>query len=101
MKYELPKLDYDYGALEPYIDAKTMEIHHTKHHQTYVTKLNEALDKHPELYEIADQLNRHMPCRKCGMRKWSPIRTIEKGNYFKCLKCGAICRVKRSISSKK
>jgi superoxide dismutase len=49
MKYELPKLPYAYDALEPYIDAKTMEIHYTKHHQTYVTKLNEALDKHPEI----------------------------------------------------
>jgi Fe-Mn family superoxide dismutase len=49
MKYELPKLPYAYDALEPYIDAKTMEIHHTKHHQTYVTKLNEALGKHPEI----------------------------------------------------
>jgi len=49
MKYELPKLPYNYEALEPYIDARTMEIHYTKHHQTYVTKLNEALDKHPEM----------------------------------------------------
>lgn len=49
MKYELPKLPYAYNALEPYIDAKTMEIHHTKHHQTYVNKLNEALEKHPEI----------------------------------------------------
>jgi Fe-Mn family superoxide dismutase len=49
MKYELPKLPYGYDALEPYIDAKTMEIHYTKHHQTYVTKLNEALEKHPKL----------------------------------------------------
>ncbi len=49
MKYELPKLPYAYDALEPYIDAKTMEIHHTKHHQTYVNKLNDALAKHPEL----------------------------------------------------
>ncbi|MCC6639314.1 superoxide dismutase [Candidatus Falkowbacteria bacterium] len=47
--FELPKLSYAYDALEPFIDAKTMEIHHSKHHQTYVTKLNEALDKHPEL----------------------------------------------------
>jgi Fe-Mn family superoxide dismutase len=49
MKYELPKLPYGYDALDPYIDSKTMELHYTKHHQTYVTKLNEALDKHPEI----------------------------------------------------
>ncbi len=49
MRYELPKLNYDYDALEPYIDAKTMEIHHTKHHQTYVDKLNAALEKYPDL----------------------------------------------------
>lgn len=49
MKHELPKLAYEYNALEPFFDAKTMEIHHTKHHNTYVTKLNEALEKFPEL----------------------------------------------------
>ena len=49
MKYELPKLSYAYDALEPYIDARTMEIHYTKHHQAYANKLNEALDKHPEI----------------------------------------------------
>jgi Fe-Mn family superoxide dismutase len=49
MAFELPKLSYAYDALEPYIDARTMELHHTKHHNTYVTKLNEALEKHPEL----------------------------------------------------
>jgi Fe-Mn family superoxide dismutase len=58
MKYELPKLPYGYDALEPYIDAQTMELHYTKHHQTYVTKLNEALDKHPEIADrpLADLL---------------------------------------------
>jgi Fe-Mn family superoxide dismutase len=49
MAFELPKLSYAYDALEPYIDARTMEVHHTKHHNTYITKLNEALEKHPEL----------------------------------------------------
>ena len=46
-KYELPPLPYGYDALEPHIDARTMEIHHTKHHQTYTDKLNAALDKCP------------------------------------------------------
>ena len=44
-KYTLPKLPYAYDALEPHIDARTMEIHHTKHHQTYTDKLNAALEK--------------------------------------------------------
>ena len=51
MKYELPQLPYAYDALEPYIDAKTMEIHHTKHHQAYIDKLNAALEKYPDLQE--------------------------------------------------
>ena len=49
MSYTLPKLDYAYDALEPFIDARTMEIHYTKHHQAYITNLNAALEKHPEL----------------------------------------------------
>jgi superoxide dismutase len=44
-KYELPPVPYPYDALEPHIDARTMEIHHTKHHQTYTDKLNAALEK--------------------------------------------------------
>src|SRR3954462_15325484 len=49
MAYELPKLPYPYDALEPHIDARTMEIHHTKHHQTYITNVNNALKDQPEL----------------------------------------------------
>ena len=49
MAFELPKLPYAVDALEPYIDAQTMTIHHDKHHQAYVTNLNAALEKHPEL----------------------------------------------------
>ena len=49
MPFTLPALPYANDALEPHIDAKTMEIHHDKHHATYVSKLNEALGKHPEL----------------------------------------------------
>ena len=46
-KYTLPEMPYAYDALEPHIDARTMEIHHTKHHQTYTDKLNAALEKCP------------------------------------------------------
>ena len=49
MAYELPKLPYANDALEPHIDAKTMEIHHDKHHQAYITNLNKALEGKPDL----------------------------------------------------
>ncbi|HJR81920.1 MAG TPA: superoxide dismutase [Anaerolineales bacterium] len=49
MAFELPKLPYAEDALEPYIDAQTMNIHHTKHHQTYINNLNAAIEKHSEL----------------------------------------------------
>jgi superoxide dismutase, Fe-Mn family len=48
-EYTLPPLPYDYAALEPNIDAKTMEIHYTKHHQAYITNVNNALKDHPSL----------------------------------------------------
>jgi Fe-Mn family superoxide dismutase len=49
MPFEVPPLPYDYNALEPYIDTQTMHLHHDKHHQAYVTNLNAALEKHPDL----------------------------------------------------
>ncbi len=49
MAFEVPALPYAYDALEPHIDEATMHLHHDKHHQAYVTNLNAALDKHPEL----------------------------------------------------
>ena len=48
-KHELPQLPYAYDALEPHIDKETMNIHHTKHHNTYVTNLNAALEGNAEL----------------------------------------------------
>lgn len=61
-KHVLPKLSYEYDALEPYIDAKTMEIHYTKHHQTYCDKLNAAIEKHPELGDkTAEELVKSLP----------------------------------------
>jgi len=47
--HELPKLPYAFDALEPHIDARTMEIHHGKHHATYISNLNKALEAHPDL----------------------------------------------------
>lgn len=49
MPETLPKLPYDYNALEPHIDAKTMEIHHTKHHQAYINKFNAAVESEPSV----------------------------------------------------
>lgn len=51
MAHQLPALPYASNALEPYIDETTMNIHHDRHHNTYVTNLNAALDKHPQLHE--------------------------------------------------
>ena len=55
MSHTLPNLEYAYDALEPFIDAKTMEIHHTKHHQTYIDKLNAALEGHANLQDLSAQ----------------------------------------------
>src|ERR1700678_3427552 len=52
MSYTVPPLPYPFDALEPYIDAKTMEIHHDKHHAAYVTNLNKALEGQPDLQNL-------------------------------------------------
>lgn len=50
--FNLPSLDFEYGALDPYIDEATMKIHHTKHHQGYIDKLNAALEDYPEFSKM-------------------------------------------------
>ncbi len=59
MRFELPDLPYDYAALEPHFDARTMEIHHTRHHATYVNKLNAAIDGHDLDYKCIGELLAH------------------------------------------
>ena len=61
MAYELPPLPYDYSALEPYIDTQTMQLHHDKHHQTYITNVNNALQGHDQLAAMSvDDLLRNI-----------------------------------------
>lgn len=75
-KFELPKLPYAYNALEPYIDAQTMEIHHTKHHAAYISKFNAAvegtdLEKH-SIEEIFANVSKHSPAvRNNGGGAWN------------------------------
>ncbi len=61
MAFELPPLPYDYSALEPYIDTQTMQIHHDKHHQAYITNVNNALQGHDQLASMSvDDLLRNI-----------------------------------------
>ncbi len=76
MSYELPKLPYAYDALEPHFDAQTMEIHHTKHHQAYVTNLNNALagteGEGKELEEIFKNIDKYpVAVRNNGGGHWN------------------------------
>lgn len=75
MKHELMKLPYKYDSLEPYIDALTMEIHHSKHHKAYVDNLNAALEKHPELFELSLE-----GLQKPGVQIPADIATVVKNN---------------------
>ena len=70
MAFELPPLPYDYAALEPTIDEATMKLHHDKHHQTYVTNLNGAIEKHPELASKSpEELIKDIPSLPEDVRK--------------------------------
>jgi Fe-Mn family superoxide dismutase len=80
MAFTLPPLPYDFAALEPHIDAKTMEIHHGKHHQTYVNNLNAAIEKAPELASKSlDDLMRNASTLPEAVR--TPIRNNGGGHW--------------------
>jgi superoxide dismutase, Fe-Mn family len=80
MAHELPKLPYDFAALEPHIDAQTMQIHHGKHHQTYVNNLNAALEKAPELQNRSiEELMREVERVPEGVR--TAVRNNGGGHY--------------------
>ena len=80
MPFTLPPLPYDFAALEPHIDAKTMEIHHGKHHQTYVNNLNAAIEKAPELAKKSlDDLIRNVSSLPEAVR--APIRNNGGGHW--------------------
>ena len=74
-EYTVPPLPYGFDALEPHVDAKTMEIHHTKHHQAYITNANNALKDHPDLLALpVEQLIAHLD------RVPEAIRTAVRNN---------------------
>ena len=80
MAFTLPALPYDFAALEPHIDAKTMEIHHGKHHQTYVNNLNAAIEKAPELASKSlEDLMRNVNSLPDAVR--TPIRNNGGGHW--------------------
>jgi Fe-Mn family superoxide dismutase len=80
MAFELPKLAYAYDALEPHIDARTMEIHHSKHHNTYVTNLNGLVEKTPELAgKSLEEILGNLNAVPEGVR--TPVRNHGGGTY--------------------
>lgn len=80
MAYSLPKLPYDYSALEPHIDAQTMQIHHSKHHQTYVTNVNNAVQKFPELNGLGiEDLNSAVGTSKIPAEIATAVRCLPEG----------------------
>lgn len=96
MSYTLPPLAYDYAALEPHIDARTMEIHYSRHHQTYVNNLNAALDgteyQRNGLWTICSLKSNH--CRKrCARRcaTTAAVMPITACSGKSCLPKGVVC----------
>ncbi|MFP3029115.1 MAG: superoxide dismutase [Mn] [Arsenophonus sp.] len=98
MSYTLPSLPYEYGALEPHFDEKTMKIHHTKHHQTYVNNTNDTLKDFPELANLyIDDLIQNL--EKIPPEKRTLLRNNAGGHanhsmFWKSLKLGTVLQGK-------
>lgn len=82
MPYELPALPYAYDVLEPYVDSTTMTIHHTKHHQAYITNVNAALEKFPELASLGlVDLNKAVGTEKVPKEIATAVRNNGGGHW--------------------
>jgi Fe-Mn family superoxide dismutase len=82
MAFTLPELPMSYDALEPYIDATTMQIHHDKHHAVYVKGVNDAVSKHPELKDLdLVTLNKYAGTDKIPSDIATPVRNHGGGHY--------------------
>lgn len=82
MAFSLPKLPYDYNSLEPSIDTQTMQIHHGKHHQTYVTNVNAQIDKFPELKDLGlVTLNQSVGSSKIPKEAATAVRNNGGGHW--------------------
>ena len=117
-KYTLPEMPYAYDALEPHIDARTMEIHHTKHHQTYTDKLNAALETCPaeiqekDIIDILSDIN-SVPEDKKGAINfngggydnhrlfWNNMKAMEVENLGDQLLMQSMILLEASLTSKR
>lgn len=80
MKFELYKLPYSFDALEPHIDAKTMEVHYTKHHQTYLNNFQAVVDKYPELINMtAEEILTNLEHLKVDDADWTKLKNMGGG----------------------
>jgi len=80
MKFELPKLPYSFEALEPHLDAQTVEIHYSKHHQTYLNNFQAVVDKYPELAEMtAEEILTNLEKLNVDDADWTKLKNMGGG----------------------
>jgi superoxide dismutase len=98
MAFNLPSLPFEYTSLEPHIDALTMNIHHTKHHQTYVNNLNAALDKFPEFRDLGlVAINQAVGSDKVPAEVATAVRNNGGGHWNH--RCGPPTAASRAIAA--